>query len=896
MDRKMANFKNKKPNFISLATKNAVVYFLLIFIGFSVLGYLLLRNSAQDIIQSAEQQLVHASESVELKFESYIQGITRDIKHLGKSPFLKDYLIDSTSPKKVLLAAEYLALLNSKPDYAQIRLIGIENSGLEIIRAERYQDTTFLVAENALQQKGDRNYFIETIMLPKDSIYFSIIDLNKEHGEISQPKMPTLRVSYPVYNEYGIFGLIVINADLRNLFQELNLLAGSQFNLKIVNQDGHFISHPEAEKSFSFEYKKEPQFLNDFGYNLDEITSNLPGVINTEMELYAFRSLPYPKSDYFLFAGVGAKKDQLLASFYQWRNSSLFTVFGLAVLFLFIAFIYMKRQARELKEITTMMTSFPNSIEPTKLPIQRNDEIGHLAKSFEEMSKTISENLTSLKLSKEEAEKANKEKEEFLENMSHEIRNPLHSILGMTYLLEKNQPSKHQSVFIDSLKSSTNNLLSLVNDILDFKKLSEGKLPIKKTWFLLPTFIEQIISGHRFLAISRKLDISFHYPPKLKHQNVFFDKTRLMQIINNLIVNAIKFTNEGGWVKINLELKNDKENEMTIRFSVKDNGIGIPAEKIKKIKTRYYTKGENQSIDFLNSSGLGLSIIVQLLELFDSKLFIESEVGKGSNFYFDLNLKTQKVSLIDANQNATITTAALKNARFLAIDDDKQIVETYNHIFKPHVKTFRTIADCSQLNSLENEPFDIIISDVLLKDDNISSYSKMIKKLLKKDGLFYLASGYDISTEVLNSFDFIKETFLKPVEAKVLFSHICYDYSALKYGLPNPKSILEDYDYDNIKFRKAIDLLLEEWRSMNQQLESSILNRDIKKFSAIGHKLITSVRRLKLDIFEDKLASTLKDIQDDRSDVTLIAEQIKGMMDFYIWYIIRFVNTDQESN
>ena len=160
--------KNNKTNFISLATKNAIVYFLLIFVGFGVLGYLLLRNSAQDIIQSAEQQLIHASESVELKFESYIQDITRDIKHLGKSPYLKDFLIDTAFSKKQLLAEEYLALLNSKPDYAQIRLIGIENSGLEIIRAERNQDRTFLVAENALQQKGDRSYFIETVTLPRD--------------------------------------------------------------------------------------------------------------------------------------------------------------------------------------------------------------------------------------------------------------------------------------------------------------------------------------------------------------------------------------------------------------------------------------------------------------------------------------------------------------------------------------------------------------------------------------------------------------------------------------------------------------------------------------------------------------------------------------------------------
>ena len=150
--------------------------------------------------------------------------------------------------------------------------------------------------------------------------------------------MPTLRVSYPIYNKNGIFGLIVINADLRNMFEELNLLAGNQFSLKIVNQEAHFITHPNAEKTFSFEYGKAPEFENDFGFELDQIISKLPEVINTEKELYAFRSLPYPRDNYFLFAGVGAKKDQLLASFYQWRNRSLSIVFGLAVLFLFIAF------------------------------------------------------------------------------------------------------------------------------------------------------------------------------------------------------------------------------------------------------------------------------------------------------------------------------------------------------------------------------------------------------------------------------------------------------------------------------------------------------------------------------------------------------------------------------
>ena len=331
----MAKSKKHIPGFISLATKNAVVYFLLIILGFGILGFLLLKNSAQEIINSAEQQLVHANESVELKFVSYIEGIKRDIKHLAHSPYLEDFLQEIDASKKELLAKEYLALLNSKPDYAQIRLIGIENDGMEIIRAERNQDTSFLVAANKLQQKGNRSYFIESFTLPEDSIYFSKIDLNKEFGQISTPLMPTLRATYPIHTkEGGLFGLIVINTDLRSLFEELNILAGRQFNLKIVNQQGHFIAHPDSSKSFTFEYERQAAFYDDFGFEINEIIHQLPIVKNTEEELYAFKALPYPRSNYALFASVGAPKDQLLASFFHWRNRSLIIVFGLGIIIL----------------------------------------------------------------------------------------------------------------------------------------------------------------------------------------------------------------------------------------------------------------------------------------------------------------------------------------------------------------------------------------------------------------------------------------------------------------------------------------------------------------------------------------------------------------------------------
>jgi signal transduction histidine kinase len=545
----------------------------------------------------------------------------------------------------------------------------------------------------------------------------------------------------------------------------------------------------------------------------------------------------------------------------------------------------MKKQSKELKDITMMMTSFPKSIEPTKLPIQRNDEIGHLARSFENMSKTISENVTSLQLSKELAEKANKEKEEFLENMSHEIRNPLQSILGMTYLLEKNQPGNHQLGFIDALKSSTNNLLSLVNDILDYKKLSEGNLVIKKNWFPLSGFMEGIINSHRFHALSRRLDISLVIPAAMKNGEVFFDQTRLAQVLNNLVVNAIKFTDEGGWVKVLLEIKAPEKNHCTIRFSVLDNGIGIEEELLKTIKNRYYSRNQERLIDFMDSSGLGLAICTQLLELFGSALQISSTINEGSHFYFDLQVEKRVMAPDPFTPSNALSVSILYDTRLLVIDDDIQIIALYRHIFEKHVQHFQTITESEQLKEESTETYDIIISDVLLKKDNIAAFPLAIKSRLAPDGLFYLTSGYDVHVNVLEAFDSVKATFQKPVEAQHMLLQVARDYAEKKYGVPDTSSILSDYDFDQGKFNKALDLLLKEWQSMNRNLTLAILGRQHEQYNAIVHKLITSVRRLKLEAFEAELIEVAREMTMEDTNVSEIAMSLKQRMDFYIWHL-----------
>lgn len=872
------------------------MYFLLAMTGLATLGYLLFTYSAEEIIQSSEQQVVHACELVDIKFNAFLQNVQRDITYLSHSPHLNDYLHSigggSESLKKELLSQEYLALINSKPDYAQIRLIGIEQNGKEVIRAERLNAEVFLVPENSLQEKGDRNYFYETVELPPDSIYFSPIDLNKEYGKISNPPMSTIRVASPIYVGGNIFGIVVINIDLHNFFKELKITAGPKFDLKLLNQDGHFLIHPDTSKIFTFEYGKNAFFKNDFGVSVDSVKKafdkNNKLIFRTKDYLYAFRGIPYPRRNYTLYVGIGSGEKQMLQSFYDWRKKSMSITFGLALLIFVLAFIYMRRQAKELKGITDTMTSFPQNMTPTKLPISRKDEIGQLAKSFEEMSEIISRNLTDLKRAKEEVEQAIKEKDTFLENMSHEIRNPIHSIIGMTHLLEKNNPGRHQKAFIEALKFNSKNLLSLVNDILDFKKLNTGEIHLKNEWLSLPQLIQEIINSHKFNAVAKKITLTTNIDPVLNQYLVFFDPVRLTQIVNNLLINAIKFTGEHGTVQLNASVGERANDNISIRFSIKDNGIGIEEKRVNKIVERYYTENEMQGQGLPEGAGLGLPIVVQLLKLYDSTLQIQSKLGEGSNFYFDLtsDVKPQVNSSIHIDE--FIFTDLLSDARLLAIDDDEQILLLYKHIFEKCTNSLVLISNIEDVKNLKDNSFDIIISDINFNDKSLSVFGEEIGRILNKSGFFYIVSGLKIGQVEQKELPIPKNIFEKPISPDSLLSNIAFDFAVHNFGEPNTSNILKDYDHDPFKFQKAINLLIDDWEKMLQQIEAVAANNDGEKFIALRHKLITSVRWLQLPIFEKILDSALS--QKENNIQKPVMEKVKKMMSFYIWSLKRINN------
>ncbi len=270
---------------------------------------------------------------------------------------------------------------------------------------------------------------------------------------------------------------------------------------------------------------------------------------------------------------------------------------------------------------------------------------------------------------KEQAEDIALAKQNFLSMMSHEIRTPMNAVIGITHLLLQEDPRRDQLENLNILKFSADNLLVLINDILDYSKIDAGKITLEEVEFKLRDLVISIEQSMLHKAQEKNIDLDLEFDEALA-ENVIGDPVRISQILNNLVSNAIKFTNRG-LVRIEVKVSESTEQYEDIEFSVSDTGIGIPTDKMEYI-FESFTQASSDTTRKFGGTGLGLAITKRLLEMQGSQIQVNSVEGLGSKFYFVLRLKKGKAAQKRYLSTATTNTFSdLSHINLLLVEDNE---------------------------------------------------------------------------------------------------------------------------------------------------------------------------------------------------------------------------------